>query len=202
MKGSLRPRLPRLFRRFPRAARTGSLTRRMIGVSALWILVLLGAGGYTLDRVLTSAITRNFDAQLEYVLTALLASAEVGTEGEAFLNRPLADQRFLEPYSGLYFQISAVANKPPGAPADIDLPSRSLWDRKLKVTNTHNDVGLHIYNSSELEGETLRVVERDIQLPGSPTRWRCSAATPSRCTSACTTRTCRWGSTSRRWPAP
>src|SRR5690349_19381403 len=163
-----RLRIPRFFRRVPRAARTGSLTRRMIGVSALWILVLLGAGGYTLDRVLTSAITRNFDAQLEYVLTALLASAEVGPEGEAFLNRPLADQRFLEPYSGLYFQISAVSGRPAGASADIDLPSRSLWDRKLKVTNTHNDVGLHIYDSRELEGETLRVVERDIQLPGSP----------------------------------
>ena len=171
-----RLRLPRLIRRVPRAARTGSLTRRMIGVSALWILVLLGAGGYTLDRVLTSAITRNFDAQLEYVLTALLASAEVGPEGEAFLNRPLADQRFLEPYSGLYFQISAVANRPKGASTDIDLPSRSLWDRKLKVTNTHNDVGLHIYDSRELEGETLRVVERDIRLPGSPTRWRFQVA--------------------------
>src|SRR5687767_13656171 len=133
---------------------TGSLTRRMIGISAIWILVLLGGGGIALDRVLTSAITRNFDAQLEYVLTALIASAEVGTEGEAFLNRPPADQRFLEPYSGLYFQISAVANKPPGASADVDLPSRSLWDRKLRVTNAHNDVGLHTYDSRELEGET------------------------------------------------
>ena len=56
------------------------------------------------------------------MLTALIASAEVGPEGEAFLNRPPADQRFLEPYSGLYFQISAVANRPAGASADIDLP--------------------------------------------------------------------------------
>ena len=39
---------------------TGSLTRRMIGVAALWIVVLLGAGGYALDRILTAAITRNF----------------------------------------------------------------------------------------------------------------------------------------------
>ncbi|MGZ8307873.1 MAG: sensor histidine kinase N-terminal domain-containing protein, partial [Allosphingosinicella sp.] len=172
-----RLRLPRLFRRVPRAARTGSLTRRMIGVSALWILVLLGAGGYALDRVLTSAITRNFDAQLEYLLTtALLASAEVDPEGGVFLNRPPADQRFLEPYSGLYFQISAVANRPSGASDEIDMPSRSLWDRRLRVANAHNDVGLHTYDSRELESETLRVVERDIQLPGSPTRWRFQVA--------------------------
>ena len=176
MKRSLRPRLPRLFRRFPRAARTGSLTRRMIGISALWIVVLLGVGGYTLDRVLTSAVSRSFDAQLEYVLTALIASAEVGPEGEAFLNRPPADQRFLEPYSGLYFQISAVADRPTGATGDIDLPSRSLWDRKLRVANPHNDVDLHTYDSRELEGETLRIVERDIQLPGTPARWRFQVA--------------------------
>jgi signal transduction histidine kinase len=169
-------RLPRLIRRVPRAARTGSLTRRMIGVSALWIVVLLGVGGYTLDRVLASAITNNFDAQLEYVLTALIASAEVGPEGEAFLNRPPADQRFLEPYSGLYFQISAVSGKPANASADIDLPSRSLWDRKLRVGGTHTDLEIHTYDSREFQDETLRVVERDIQLPGSPVRWRFQVA--------------------------
>ena len=91
-----------MLRRFRRGLRdraqgTGSLTRRMIVVSAVWIAVLLGGGGIALDRVLTSAITRNFDAQLDYVLTALIASSEVGPDGEAFLNRPPADQRFLEP---------------------------------------------------------------------------------------------------------
>ncbi|HEX9964134.1 MAG TPA: ATP-binding protein [Allosphingosinicella sp.] len=171
------PRRLRLFRRVPRAARTGSLTRRMIGVSALWILVLLSAGGYALDRVLITAITNNFDAQLEYLLTtALVASAEVGPNGGVFLNRPPADQRFLEPYSGLYFQIIAVANRPPGPAAEIDMLSRSLWDGPLRITNPHNDVDLHVYDSSELAGETLRVVERDIQLPGSPTRWRFQVA--------------------------
>ena len=107
-----------------RARRVGSLTSRMIGISALWILVLLGVGGYALDRVLTSAITRNFDAQIEYVLTALIATAEIGPDGEAFLNRPPADQRFLEPYSGLYFQITAVGQKRTAGGVDLDLPSR------------------------------------------------------------------------------
>jgi hypothetical protein len=82
---------------------TGSLTRRMIGVATLWILLLLGVGGIALDRVLSTAITRNFDAQLDYVLTAMIASSEIGPEGEVLFNRPPADQRFLEPYSGLYY---------------------------------------------------------------------------------------------------
>ena len=55
------PRLPRLRGRPADTRPTGSLTRRMIGISALWIVLLLGLGGYALDRVLTSAITSNFD---------------------------------------------------------------------------------------------------------------------------------------------
>lgn len=155
---------------------TGSLTRRMIIVSAIWIFVLLAGGGIALDRVLTSAITRNFDAGLDYMLTALIASAEVGQDGEAYLNRQPADQRFLEPYSGLYFQISAVDPKPADAGIDVDLPSRSLWDRRLRVGASHSDSDVHTYDSNEFPDETLRVVERDVQLPGSETRWRFQVA--------------------------
>lgn len=147
---------------------TGSLTRRMITVAALWIVVLLAGGGIALDRVLTTAITRNFDSQLEYVLTALIASAEIGPDSQAYLNRPLADQRFLEPYSGLYFQISGEGFDP--------FRSRSLWDRDLDVGGSHSDFGVHTYDSEEFATETLRVVERDARLPGSPIRWRFQVA--------------------------
>lgn len=152
----------------PTARSTGSLTRRMIGVSALWIFVLLVGGGIALDRVLTSAITRNFDAQLEYVLTAMIASSEIGPEGEVRFNRPLADQRFLEPYSGLYYQISGRGYE--------TFRSRSLWDRALTVKAPHGDDGPHVYDSKEFPDEPLRVLERDVRLPGSQTRWRFQVA--------------------------
>src|SRR5690606_37420581 len=90
----------------PKARRprnTGSRSQRMIGIAAVWITLLRLGGGLALDRVLSSAITRNFDDSLEYVLTAMIASAEIGPGGEVLLNRPLGDQRFLEPYSGLYY---------------------------------------------------------------------------------------------------
>ena len=157
-------------------AGTGSLTRRMIVVSAVWIALLLGGGGYALDRVLTNAMTRSFDTGLEIVLNALIASAEVGPDGEAYLNRPPADQRFLEPYSGLYFQISVVPKGPQPKNPELDFPSRSLWDRKLAVRNTHNDFDVHVYDSSEFQDETLRVVERDVRIPGSPYLWRFQVA--------------------------
>ena len=110
----------------------GSLTRRMIGVAAVWIAALLLIGGFALDRVLTRSIVDSFDNQLAFVLNSMIAASEIGPDGEVRFNRPPADQRFIEPYSGLYFQIS-------GEGADT-FPSRSLWDRRLRVADPHGDV--------------------------------------------------------------
>ncbi|WP_414903417.1 ATP-binding protein [Sphingomonas flavalba] len=140
----------------------------MIVVAALWISLLLLGGGMALDRVLSTAITRNFDESLEYVLTAMIASAEIGPNGEVLLNRPLGDQRFLEPYSGLYYQIS-------GDGFD-HFRSRSLWDRALAVAPGHADENVHVYDSKEFADAPLRVLERDLKLPGSSVVWRFQVA--------------------------
>ena len=146
----------------------GSLTRRMIGVAALWISVLLLSGGFALDRILTTSIVRNFDEQLTYVLNGMIAASEIGPDGEVRFNRPPADQRFIEPYSGVYFQVS-------GEGADT-FPSRSLWDRRLRVSSGHFDLQPHIYDSNEFPGEPLRIAERDVILPGAEVRWRFQVA--------------------------
>lgn len=78
----------------------------MLLIAAGWVSILLLGGGLALDQTLTGLVTRNFDEQLGYMLTAMVASAEIGPDGEVFFNRPLGDQRFLEPNSGLYWQIS------------------------------------------------------------------------------------------------
>jgi signal transduction histidine kinase len=163
-------------RSFPPRLGTGSIIRRMIVISTLWIMLLLGVGGFALDQVLKSAITRNFDDQLDYVLTAIIASAEIGPEGEVLLSRPPANQRFLEPNSGLYFQISPAQAISPQRRAELEFPSRSLWDRRLQVRTEHHDSKAHVYDSGEFTGEKLRVVERDVQLPGSQLRWRFQVA--------------------------
>jgi len=167
-----RPRfnLRRFWARRAGKRNTGSLTRRMIGISALWIVLLLGGGGYALDRFLTSAITSNFDSQLNYVLTAMISSSEIGPDGEVLFNRALADQRFLEPYSGLYYQISGQGSEP--------FASRSLWDRHLNVNRSHTDSDVHFYDSDEFTNpvEELRIIERDVRLPNSNVRWRFQVA--------------------------
>jgi signal transduction histidine kinase len=147
---------------------TGSLQRRMIAIAAAWILLLLAGGGFALDRVLTSAVTRSFDDQLDYILTSLVASAEIGPEGEVMFNRQLSDQRFLEPNSGLYWQVAGGSFEP--------FPSRSLWDRRLRTDRRHEDQGPHLYDSRQYPDEVLRIVERDLKLPGSDVRWRFQVA--------------------------
>jgi signal transduction histidine kinase len=143
---------------------TGSLTRRMIGIAALWIMVMLIGGGLALDRVLKDAIVTNFDAQLDYVLTAMIASAEIGPDGEVRFSRPLGDQRFLEPYSGLYWQVAATGVEP--------FRSRSLWDRALPSGGAPRDDQLHVYDSPAFGNDTLRIHERNIRLPNSKRLWR------------------------------
>ena len=75
-----------------RRNRTGSLTRRLLAISAIWIGVLLLSGGLILERVLAQSNTDNFDRQLEYVLNAMIAASEIGPEGEVRFTRPPADQ--------------------------------------------------------------------------------------------------------------
>lgn len=142
---------------------TGSLTRRMILTAAAWITILLIGGGAALDRVLVNSVEQNFDNQLEYVLTAMIASAEIGPDGEIRMNRPLGDQRFLEPNSGLYWQITGKGAMP--------FPSRSLWDRALSAPANHNDQAVHFRNSNEFVDEPLRIAERAIKLPDSDIAW-------------------------------
>ncbi len=142
-------------------------------IAAGWIFVLLLGGGIALERTLTGQVEANFDEQLDYILTAMIASAEIDASGEVYFYRTLGDQRFLEPGSGLYWQISGGNFEP--------WPSRSLWDRTLvlqgvEAEGDHFDSDVHFYNSDQFKGEPLRIAERTVILPGSETRWTFAVA--------------------------
>jgi signal transduction histidine kinase len=152
-------------------------------IAAGWIIVLLLGGGIALERTLTRQVEANFDEQLEYQLTAMVASAEIDSFGEVWFYRTLGDQRFLEPNSGLYWQISGTNYEP--------YPSRSLWDRTLDLRAEAGDSGdggeaehfdsdVHYYNSDQFDGESLRIAERTVILPGSETRWTFAVASATR----------------------
>jgi len=136
----------------------------MMLIAAGWITFLLLLGGVALDRTLTDLLERQFDEQLDGMLTAMIASAEIGPEGEVYFNRALGDQRFLEPNSGLYWQINGGDHEP--------FPSRSLWDRTLAISGQTAREEPVYYNSDQFPDEPLRIVEQTIRVPGSDTDWQ------------------------------
>ena len=151
----------------------GSLARRMGLIAAAWISILLLGGGIALDRTLTAQVENNFDEQLEYILTAMISSAEIDPLGEVYFYRTLGDQRFLEPGSGVYWQISGGDFVP--------YASRSLWDRTLEVRGSRErgetfDSEVIFYNSEQYSEEPLRIAERTVVLPGSETQWTFAVA--------------------------
>lgn len=146
----------------------GSLSARILLLAAIWILLLLGIGGLALDRVLTGTIQRNFDAQLAQTVPAMLAAAELDPYGEVRFNRQPVDPRFHEPYSGLYWQVSAQGREP--------FRSRSLWDRDLPFDAQASCVAPCRSRSRAFANEPVRIIERDGIIPGSPVVWRFSVA--------------------------
>jgi len=145
------------------APHTGSLSRRMMLIAAGWITVLLLVGGVALDRTLAGLLTRQFDEQLQYTMVAMIGSTEIGPEGEVYYNRQLGEQRFLEPNSGYYWQISGDGHE--------DFPSRSLWDRTLRISGRPAPEPYY-YDSEQFAEEPLRVIERTVRLPGSEVDWQ------------------------------
>jgi signal transduction histidine kinase len=140
----------------------------MLLIAAVWIVLLLSVGGFALDRTLTGLVSRNFDESLENVMNAMIASAEIGPDGEVFFNRPLGDQRFLEPNSGRYWLVTGQGHD--------NFPSRSLWDKELRIKGDHFDQAPHIYDSNQYADEPLRIIERSVILPDSETQWQFAVA--------------------------
>jgi signal transduction histidine kinase len=131
----------------------------MILIAAVWITALLALGGFALDRVLADTLRSGFDEQLASNLKAMINTAELDEVGEVRLLRQLGDQRFSEPYSGLYWQISGAGM--------ATFPSRSLWDRQLGPQPAKADCRTPcVYDSAVFPGEPLRIMGRSVRLPG------------------------------------
>jgi signal transduction histidine kinase len=131
----------------------------MVLIAAVWITMLLGVGGLALVQVLDDTLTASFDEQLANNLNAMINAAELDEVGDVRLLRPLGDQRFAEPYSGLYWQVSGGGHAP--------FPSRSLWDRQLALPPGNQDCRTPCkFESTQFPSETLRVFARSVRLPG------------------------------------
>ncbi|MFT5485381.1 MAG: signal transduction histidine kinase, partial [Alphaproteobacteria bacterium] len=144
---------------------TRSLATRLILGSAVWIVAALVVGGLLLASLFQGHVQRIFDDRQVIMLDSLIVVTRVNAKGELELTRPPGDPEFERPLSGRYWQITP----PAGAP----LRSRSLWDQTLKLPEASSArTGVRRYIVRGPQDEELRVLERDISLPGSDKAFR------------------------------
>ncbi len=148
--------------------RPKSLTRRLVLAAGLWTLVGLGIGGFFLTSVFSDYVESAFDERLVSTIDSMVGASEVAPEGYVRFLRPLSDQKFVQPYSGLYWQVSNPDQEP--------FRSRSLWDQELAVDYGRAAFVLRFAAATGPDGQSLRVAVRDIQLPGSESVFRYMAA--------------------------
>ncbi|GHB21786.1 sensor histidine kinase [Salinicola rhizosphaerae] len=148
---------PRSKRSLKASLQRAPLGARLLVASLVLVLVLLPLAGAGLTYNFRQSATASFDSRLESQLNALLAGIRVDSVGQQLqLNRSLGDARFERVYSGWYWQVSDGA--------DLSLASRSLWDQRLPMPQ--HEEGVNVYEVTGPRHETLRMIERDIQLPG------------------------------------
>lgn len=135
----------------------GSLTGRLVISAVVWSFVALVVGGFVLSFAFRSYVLTDVDKRLELLLDTLVGISEVSPEGEFRFNQTLADQRFVTPYSGWYWQVSADGMEP--------LRSRSLWDFALDPQHEQRSFSLRYSITAGPDGQQLRIAEHDIILP-------------------------------------
>ena len=104
----------------------GSLRLRLLAAGAASILIALALAGLGLTLLFERHVERRVVVELELDLRQLIGHLGRGENGALLLERPLADPRFEEPLSGLYWQITEE-------PGGVVLRSRSLWDGTLDL---------------------------------------------------------------------
>ena len=141
--------------------RTNSLAFRLGALAAVWSLLGLLAGVLVLSRVFRDSAERSFDNRLIADLDSVIAVAELDCAGTIVMPRPLAAERFFNPFTGWYWQISSNAKQPKPL-----MRSRSLWDQWLKLGPEAASVVRMGYVTGPKQ-QNLRYAERVVSFPAS-----------------------------------
>ncbi len=126
--------------------------------SSLWVLLGLAAGGFLLSAAFRGHVETEMDERLAQILDSMIGVSDLDANGNIRFTRPLNDQRFNEPYSGWYWQVSSTGRE--------NYRSRSLWDQELAVNLALPAFPSLVTEKTGPEGQEIRILERDITLPG------------------------------------
>lgn len=161
--------------------RAGSLRLRLLGATLVTLALALTGAQWWLGGLFRDHVLRQFDISLTQQLDQLTARLVLDAQGQPQIDpNRLTDPRWARPYSGLYWQLDAMGDD--GQLRRGVLRSRSLWDAELRLeADALTDGALHSHDSTGPQGETLRVVERSLQIAEQPqARWRLMVAADTR----------------------
>ena len=139
-----------------------SLAFRLVAGAMLWTVAAVVAGGLLLSAVFRDYVERAFDARLAVITDALVAASSIDSGGNLRISRGPDEPRFEQPYSGWYWEV--MDDREPLE------RSRSLWDQvftpDLRITG-----GSRALQGGDAE-QLLRIVSREVTLPGSDKKFR------------------------------
>ncbi len=135
-----------------------SLRYRLLVASGISIVLALVITGVSLVLMFEHHVERRISQELETYLNQITASVEVSENGRISFDQALADPRFNQPLSGLYWQIRDSVRP-------TLLRSRSLWDSEIKLPQDQLASGeIHKHVLPGPAGQTLLLRERNITL--------------------------------------
>ena len=143
----------------------------------------------TLGTPNTDPLAVNATLALQLQLDQITARLEFDAQGRPVIAaEALSDPRWLKPYSGLYWQVDAMA--PDGRERAGVLRSRSLWDTSLALqVDALADGTVHVHEMTGPQGAPLLVLERTVRAEGvRAARWRLMVAADLQATQAATAR--------------
>ncbi|MFZ3349690.1 MAG: ATP-binding protein [Xanthobacteraceae bacterium] len=142
--------------------RANSLALRLFIWAAGWTLIILIVTGIALSTLYRHAVERAFDRRLDVYLRTLVADVASPEEGGDKFPQSIGEPLFELPLSGWYWQVTRLDAKAPQVRS-----SRSLWDSALPHLDSGPSAADAEYRQGYApgpEGQTLRLVERNIDL--------------------------------------
>lgn len=111
----------------------GSVRRRLVGGGVAAIVLALALVGLGLTLLFERHLERSALVDLDIHLRQIVSGLELDSQGNLLIARAPTDPRFLEPLSGLYWQVDEEHGR--------QHRSRSLWDTTLPTGTENAPIG-------------------------------------------------------------
>ena len=144
-----------------------SLRLRLLTITLVGVAVAMVLAGLVLSGLFRDHVQRQFELSVRQQLDQVTARLEFDAQGQPVVaTEGLSDPRWLKPYSGLYWQVDAMA--PDGRSRVGVLRSRSLWDTSLPLQADMLANGeVHVHELAGPQGAPVLVLERALQVNAS-----------------------------------